>query len=142
MIKFMYPSRLQEVLTEEENKSGVFSRFKYLNDRLQKLIEKAEEQAGREKVLYFQYGGDLSISADIANDLFYRHPEKIIVVAYIKGTKANISIRGNSDVREMTIKAIEGIEHATGGGHRNATGAQMSVEDLPKFIENLKKLAR
>ena len=44
------------------------------------------------------------------------------------------------DVREMTLKAIRGLEGATGGGHEHATGAQVSVDDLQKFKENLMKL--
>lgn len=140
MLKFMYKAGLQDVI-EEERRGGVLARFKQIYDKYIKLVEKACEFATKDKILYFQYGGELSISADIANELFYRYPGKIIIVAYIKGTKANISIRGNEDIREVTIKAIEGIEHATGGGHKNATGAQMLVEDLPKFIEKFRKMA-
>jgi oligoribonuclease NrnB/cAMP/cGMP phosphodiesterase (DHH superfamily) len=67
--------------------------------------------------------------------------DKIIVVAYISGTKANISLRGKN-IREITLKAIEGIENARGGGHKDATGAQMNVEDLPRFKENVERLIK
>jgi len=33
------------------------------------------------------------LSSDISNELHYLFFEKIIVVAYLKGTKANISLR-------------------------------------------------
>jgi single-stranded DNA-specific DHH superfamily exonuclease len=91
-------------------------------------------------MLYFQYGGELSISSDIANELFYRFPDKVIVVAYIKGTKANISVRGNSNIKAAVLKSIEGLEGARGGGHKQAVGAQMSVEDLPKFKSSIEEL--
>jgi len=137
MIKFMFRAKPEDVLG-----GFLIERFKQINEKAGKLIEKAVQQAGKEKLLYFQYGGDLSISSDIANELFYRFPDKTIAVAYIKGTKANLSIRGKSDIKEATLKAIEGIENARGGGHKQAVGAQMNVEDLPIFIEKFEKLVR
>ena len=91
-------------------------------------------------MLFFQYGGELSLSADIANELSFLYPDKLIVVAYLKGSKANISLRWEKDVRKITLEAIKGLEGATGGGHEHATGAQISIEDLPKFKENLMRL--
>jgi len=135
MIKFMFKSKPDDVLS-----GFLLERFKQIDEKAEKLIEKAIQQATQEKLLYFQYGGDLSISSDIANELFYKFPEKTIAVAYIKGTKANISIRGKENIKEATLKSIEGIENARGGGHKQAVGAQMNVEDLPKFIENFRKL--
>jgi len=137
MIKFMFKADFEDVLT-----GFLLERFKQINDKAEKLIEKAVQQTGKEKLLYFQYGGELSISSDIANELFYKFPDKTIAVAYIKGTKANISIRGKNDIKEATLKAIEGIENARGGGHKQAVGAQMNVEDLPIFIEKFEKLLK
>jgi len=136
MIRFLLKiSSPQEILNEEDS---IFSRFKQIDKKYQKLLEKAEEFV-KDKILYFQYGGDLSISSDLANELSYKHPGKTIVVAYISGTKANISIRSKK-AKEITLKAIEGFENATGGGHEQATGAKILVEDLPKFKERIEKL--
>lgn len=142
MLKFMYKAGPQDVIEEERKAGGILARFKQIYEKYIKLVKKAEDFVTEGKVLYFQYGGDLSISADIANEIFYNHPDKIVIVSYIKGTKANISIRGKTNIRDFTIKAIEGIEHATGGGHKNATGAQMNVEDLPAFLEAFKKMVK
>lgn len=138
MIKMMFTAGPQDIL-EEDKKNIMLARFRQIDSKYRVLVDKAISSAGKSKLLYFQYGGELSISADISNELVYRYPEKIIVVAYIKGTKANISLRGKN-VRELTLKAIEGIENARGGGHNDATGAQVNVEDLPKFKEKLEKL--
>ncbi len=140
MLKFMCSADINDVLEEERN-GKILSRFSQISDKYKKLIDKAISSAGKEKLLYFQYGGDLSISADIANELSYKFPDKVIVVDYIKGNRANISLRGKN-VKEMTMKAMEGMENATGGGHKDATGAQMNVKDLPKFKENLEKLIK
>ena len=63
------------------------------------------------------------------------------MVVFIKGDVANISLRGGKDIRKLTLEAIKDIPGATGGGHKNATGAKMSVSDLPKFKEVIEKLA-
>ena len=79
------------------------------------------------------------MSADLSNELSYKFPDKIIVIAYMKHIHANISLRGKN-VRELTLKSIEGLEQATGGGHQDATGAKVLIEDLPQFRQNLKRL--
>ncbi len=131
-----------EILAESSENRQMLARFNQVNSKYQKLLKKAESLAGKEEMLFFQYSGDLSISAEIANELSYKFPEKIVIVAYIKGTRANISIRGKRDVKEITLSAIKGLENATGGGHKNATGAQVNVEDLPKFKENILRMIK
>lgn len=139
MLRFLSTVKGPNDILDEEKARGILQRFKQVNSRYSLLVEKAKKFA-KGKVLFFQYGGELSLSADIANELFFSFPEKLVVVAYIKGDKANISLRWKKDVREITLKAIEGLEGATGGGHEHATGAQVAVEDLPKFKENLIRL--
>ena len=81
----------------------------------------------------------MSISADLSNELCYLFPKKIVIVVYVSGIKGNISARGEK-VKDLILKAIEGIDGATGGGHENAVGAQVKIEDLEKFRENIEKL--
>ena len=137
MIKYLSKIKSpHEILQDERN--TMLQRFEQVEKKYKKLVEKAKQFA-KDKFLFFQYGGELSLSADIANELCYIYPEKTIVVAYIKGTRANISVRGKR-ARELTLKAIEGLEGATGGGHKEATGAKMTVEQLPIFKEKIEKL--
>ncbi len=143
MIKFLFKVKQPgDILVEGKETAIILGRFNKINERHQKLMEKAMQYAKKEKLLYFQYSGDLSISADISNELIYRYPDKIVVVVYIKGAKANVSIRGKDDVREMTLFSIKDIDGATGGGHKHATGAQVPVEDLPRFRENMLKIMK
>ena len=101
------------------------------------LIERARKNVG-EKLLYFSYGGNLSMSANIANQLMYEFPDKIVVVVYIKGDVANISLRGKN-VRKLTMEIVKDIEGATGGGHNDATGAKMNVDDLDNFRKKVEE---
>jgi len=140
MIKFLSEASSPHDVLKENNKNYLMhKRFNQVNLKYQKLLKKAEETGFKsEKLLFFQYGGDLSISADLANELAYKFPNKTVVVAYIRGIKANISIRGKK-IRKPSINAIKGLEDATAGGHEDATGAKIQVEDLEKFKENLMK---
>jgi oligoribonuclease NrnB/cAMP/cGMP phosphodiesterase (DHH superfamily) len=51
-------------------------------------------------------------------------------------------LRGGKDIRKLTLESIKDIPGATGGGHKNATGAKMSVSDLPVFKENVENFAK
>ncbi|MEM1577583.1 MAG: DHHA1 domain-containing protein [Candidatus Pacearchaeota archaeon] len=140
MLKFL--SKVEtpyEILEINEKNKGIHKRFNYIYKKFSKLIEKAENFAKHE-ILFFQYGGNLSISAEISNALLYKYPNKIIVVAYLKGDTAKISIRSRYKIRDIVIKAINGIENASAGGHDCALGASMKIEDLDRFKSNLLRL--
>jgi len=140
MMKFLLKVKSPyEVLDENSKTYTMHNRFKQINIRYQKLLEKARTNKSNEKILFFQYGGDLSISSDLSNQLNYEFPKKIIVVVYVTGVKANISVRGKN-VREFILKAIEDLEDATGGGHEDAVGARIRVDDLEKFKERLNEI--
>jgi single-stranded DNA-specific DHH superfamily exonuclease len=140
MLKFLTEVKTPYEVLEESNKNReMHLRFKQINKKYQKLLEKAKMLADNNKLLFFQYAGDLSISADLSNELCYLFPKKIIIVVYVSGIKGNISGRGEK-VKGIILKAIEGIEGATGGGHENAVGAQVKIEDLERFRENIEKL--
>jgi single-stranded DNA-specific DHH superfamily exonuclease len=143
MLRFLMKVSTPYAILEENSKNHLMhNRFRQVGTKYQKLLKKAIAIGKKqEKMLFFQYGGDLSISADLANELHYLFPEKIIVVIYVKGIKANISMR-NKNVRDLLSKAIGGLEDARGGGHENAVGGQIRIEDLEKFRENLEKLIK
>ena len=141
MLKFLMKVKTPyEVLEENSKNYTMHKRFEEINKKYQKLMEKARKIGkASEEFLFFQYAGDLSISSDLANGLRHEFPEKFIVVAYVTGVKANISVRGKG-VKKLVLKAIKGLEGATGGGHEDAVGAKVKVKDLEKFSERLEKL--
>lgn len=127
-----------EVLEETRENHTMHKRFEMINTRFEKLIEKAKENVDSSNLLVFRYSGETSMSADLANKLSYLYPDKYLLVAYIKGVRVNVSMRGK-DVKEKAFLAIKEFPHATCGGHNDAVGAQMDVDELDKFVENLKK---
>lgn len=138
MIRFLMKVKTPyEVLQENSKNYTMHYRFKQVDLKYQKLLEKAISIGKKQdKMLFFQYGGDLSISGDLANELSYSFPDKLIVVAYIKGIKVNVSIRGKKS-RDILLEAIKDLEEVSGGGHEDAVGGQIRFVDLEKFRENL-----
>lgn len=139
MLRLLVEVKNPYELLEENNKTRtIYRRFKQINRKYQKLLEKAKT-FGRKKLLFFQYGGDLSISGELSNELFYLYPNKVVAVAYIKGEEVKISIRAGINIREIVAKALQGLEGRS-GGHKNACAATLTVTDIPKFRERLEKL--
>ena len=139
MLKFLIEIQTPyEILKQNTKTKQVYHRFNQINRHYTKLIQKAKTYA-RSKLLFFQYGGSLSLSAELSNELYYNFPDKVVVVAYLKGEKANVSIRGNINVRDIVLESIKDLD-ASGGGHEHACGATIKVEDLPLFKERIIRL--
>jgi len=140
MLKFLMKVKTPHKVLEENTKNyTMHQRFNQINERYQKLLEKAKSQEDDKKVLFFKYGGDLSISADLANELKYMFPDKIIVVGYVSEAKINISVRGNK-IREIVLDVIKDLEDSTGGGHEGAVGIRIRTKDWEVFKEGLEKI--
>tara|TARA_Y100000034_G_scaffold79823_1_gene95791 strand:+ start:3477 stop:4529 length:1053 start_codon:yes stop_codon:yes gene_type:complete len=138
MLKFLMKAKSPYEVLEENNKNySIHNRFNQINKKYKILIDKAVEVAREsERILFFQYGGDLSISSELSNELSYLFPEKIIVIMRNTGVKANISARGKG-IRKIVLNAIKDLNEASGGGHEDAVGGRIRTEDLEKFKENI-----
>ncbi len=141
MMKMLYKSENPyDILNESKENKQLLSRFLEIEKKFNKFVDKAKEQVS-ENLLFFKYAGEISMSADISNKLSFLFPNKIIIVVYAKGPRANISGRGKK-VRELVLEAIKDLENSTGGGHKEAVGAQISLNQVDKFQENIKNLLK
>lgn len=138
MIRFlMKANQPSDILGENHHTKTFLRRYEEINEKYQRILKKAESQIDGD-LLFFTYSGDMSISQYTANELIYRHPDKIIVVAYNKGSMANVSLRWNKDIRIVTVNAVSQIEGASGGGgHEHTTGARIPSDKLNEFKEIL-----
>lgn len=141
MIRFLLKVRgPHEILEETSENSFLHKRFSELDFKLNNLVDKAKtKDVEGEKVLFFKYSGDTSMSSDLANKLTYLFPEKVLVIAYLKGEFVNVSMRGEK-IKTNVLKIIEKIESVSGGGHENAVGLQMQSKDLDLFVEKLREV--
>lgn len=121
------PERAREELDSE---SSLASHYRLLFNRYKILYQSASADAG--KIIFFVYRGTLSMSAELANELSYRFPKKMVVVAYAQGPIANISIRGKNALKILNA-VLPLFPGASGGGHPEAVGARMRSTYLDDF---------
>ena len=137
MLKFLIKAKgPYDILEEKSENRAIHKRFSQMDKRYAKLLDKAkavEKKSG--KNLFFQYSGDMSISGELSNELCYNFPEKVILIARVNGPTATFSARGKG-IRGIISKALEDIPGSRSGGHENAVGGQMKIEDVERFREN------
>jgi len=124
-----------EVFLEVTGNYSFRKKYGDIRKRYGGFLEKAKKCVN-DNLIFFEYAGDLSISADISNELSYIFPDKYIAVAYKKGSVVNISLRGKS-IKRILEKVLEGFEDSSGGGHEDAVGARIKIDDLSRFKEEL-----
>lgn len=141
MQKFMLDAKSPyDVLNESKENFTMHQKYGQLSKKYNLLLKKAKEfgnQAG--KVLFFKFGGDLSIASYLSSEVGFNFKDKVVVMAYENGPKINISMRGGG-VKNILLKTIEELEDATGGGHENAVGAKINSKDWEKFKEIFESL--
>ena len=121
-----------DVLEENSKNKQMHERFEELDKKYKVLLERALLEDSTGDVIFFRYGGEMSISSDLSNELAYLFPEKKIVVIYENETKSTMAIRGKR-VRDIALEVISNLENATGGGHENAVGVKINAHDLEEF---------
>jgi len=145
MLKFLTTARNINDLLEENYKTKQFHhRYNQLNRVYLGILKKAEEKSKKEKnqkLIFFTYKSEIAMSSEISNALLFMHPKKIILVGTEKQGRYLFSARGEN-VRDICLKAIEGIEGASGGGHEKASGVQIPESKLEEFQKKLEELVR
>lgn len=141
MIKFLEKAKSPYDILEENSKTKIMHlRFNELLKKENKLLKRAKQEAMKSgKIIFFQYSGDTGMNANLSNRLSYLFPKKVVVVIRIIGIKANLSLRGKN-IRKKVLEVIQKIKGATGGGHEDAVGVQMSKDSVGDFKEKLRKL--
>lgn len=140
MIRFLINTKTPyEILEEKRENHTMHKTFSKIDERLQKYLKKAREEFEGGEVLFFTYSGETSMSADIANRLSHEFQGKVIVVAFVKGARVNLSIRGLK-IREKVLEVLKDLPLSSGGGHENAVGAQIDIDQLEEFEKKFKGL--
>jgi single-stranded DNA-specific DHH superfamily exonuclease len=141
MLKFLMKVKSPyEVMEETKENHTMHYRSKGINKKYNRLLERAKVNLDATNLLFFRYAGDLSISGELSNELGYLYPKKIVVVAFAGGSKVNLSIRGKNVLDKFEI-AIKNIKGGRGGGHKDAVGGQLHLDDLDKFIEKMREFS-
>ena len=129
-----------EILNQETAKGKfIFQRYEKINKLYIDLLDSAVKTAGKEKLLVFTYSEDkMSFTGDLANELLYRFPDRIIMVGRKKDDDIRISLRSKNillpPILEKSLVGLEGY----GGGHEYACGANVKESHFKEFIERIK----
>jgi len=126
-----------DVLSELSTNKSFRDKYHEIKKKYDVLLEDAKKNV-LDDLVFFVYGGELSISADLSNELSYIYPEKYIAVVYSKGSISNTSIRGKN-IKVILERVLKQLNDASGGGHKDAVGARIKTKDLAKFREFLEK---
>ncbi len=140
MLKFLMKSKgPYDVLKESPKNREMHDSFKKVFKKYMKFLEKAIEMGNNsDKLVFFEYSSDTSMSSELANHLSYLFPGKFIFVVRIKEGSVNISGRGKN-VKKILENVLEHLENAKGGGHKDAVGGKIMKQDLQKFKEKIIK---
>ncbi len=125
-----------DLLEENSRTYSLHQRFQKLNSIYKKQVDKANKNIGK-KLVFLEYSGEVSMSAEISNRLMFENPEKLVIVAFRKVDSASVSLRG-PNAKNVVDEVILKIPGARGGGHQVACGAKIPLEELENFKKSVK----
>ena len=129
-----------ELLNQETSQAKfVYKRFKAVDDEYQTTLKNALKSVTNEKLFFYKYEQNrMSLNQDLANELMYKFPKKVIIIGREKNGEIKLSLRANDyNLPPMLQKALDGCE-GYGGGHEHACGANIKMDDFPRFLEQFK----
>jgi single-stranded DNA-specific DHH superfamily exonuclease len=93
-----------------------------------------------DRLIFFTYEDNkTSLTSELSNELLYRHPDKVIVIAREKSGEMKCSIRSSAIVLPPLLRnAFVGLE-GYGGGHDHACGACIKKKDFNAFLARFSK---
>lgn len=125
----------------EQRTSGgkfIYKKYKRLKQKYDELIKQVVVKPKDKLVLFVYNSPDYSFSKEISNELIYKHPEKVILVAWEYNDEYKCSLRSR-DIKLPPIinKALEGIP-GYGGGHDHAAGACVKIDYFEQFVASIR----
>lgn len=117
----------------------IYKKFEQVNEKYEELLSRALKSVKKDEISIFTYTEDtLSLTKDLANELLYRFPDKIIILGREKSGELRCSLRSAKyDISQILKKALIGVQ-GYGGGHEHACGACIKKEDFERFVENMR----
>ncbi len=140
-VKVLTRIKEPDEILEQKTGQGRFLHKKY--DRLKSKYDELMSQikvSPEDKLVVFVYKSpDYSFSAEISNELIYRHPDKLILVVWEYNGEYKCSLRSTRiKLPPLIEKALDGVT-GYGGGHDHAAGACVKINDFDRFVSNIRK---
>lgn len=143
--KFVKIKSPYEIL-EQTSASGktVYKHYEKMNKIYEVLLEQASAVYDKkDDLLVFVYpSSEHSFTGALSNELIYRFPDKLILIAREKDGNLRVSLRSTNIVINKALpKALDGVK-GYGGGHEYACGANIDKEDFDKFVSQLREAVK
>tara|TARA_Y100000034_G_C6879613_1_gene402802 strand:+ start:773 stop:1801 length:1029 start_codon:yes stop_codon:yes gene_type:complete len=128
-----------------EQKSDLAKKLYRKYEKIERVYDSLLERANnveKDRLLLFVYQENVSLSTNLSNELVYRNPKSVVIVAREKEDYYVMSCRSSEKDVELP-KIIEKLKKkfpgSFGGGHPHAIGGGVKKEDFEEFIELFKK---
>ncbi|MFT4310317.1 MAG: DHH family phosphoesterase [Candidatus Woesearchaeota archaeon] len=129
-------------LLEQSSAPAVFlyKRYKSMKKQYDVLWQQAQCCVSDDPVMLFMYTqANTSFTAWLSNELVYRNPQKLVIIARLSNGEYKCSLRAlHVDVRRMLQTALENVQ-GYGGGHEHACGACVAEHDFERFVGSLRE---
>ncbi|MBD3259300.1 hypothetical protein GF371_01575, partial [Candidatus Woesearchaeota archaeon] len=131
----------EELLKGKTSRAGyVLKHYKKIRDAYDEILDESKKVKPSDNMYVFIYkSSKISVTKDLANELAYKYPKKLVIVGREKSGEIKMSLR--YDVKPLPPileKALSGLK-GYGGGHPTTCGACVAVEDFEEFLNRLKK---
>ncbi len=140
-IELFYNVKDPYEILDKKTKRGelIYEKFEKINKVYTKILDDALKSVTNERLLlYIYHSPKITFNKELANELIYKFPNKIVIVGREKNNVMRLSLRSRKiilpRILDMALKGLNG----SGGGHEYACGVNIVKEDFPKFIERLK----
>lgn len=132
-------------ILEQSSPQGKFLWKRY--EKVKKCYEKEKESALKsykeeDPLFVHTYTTkEFSVTKDLANELSYLHPEKVLVLARERTGRYVMSLRSGREGPDINLalqKILPRFSDSHGGGHPHACGASVLSEDFKDFLDALR----
>lgn len=128
-----------ELVKKESSRSRfLWKKFESVNVVYGSLLARAKKSVGKGLIAVFTYAEDqLSLTKDLANELLYLFPEKVIILGREREGELRMSLRAAKYLLPDALKKVLAEVGGYGGGHEHACGAAVKKEGFERFVKLL-----
>lgn len=114
----------------------LYKKFMKYEKEYKELLSDALSRANDSKIILYEYPASrTSFTGELANELLFNYPEKVIIIARENNGEMKCSLRSGDNIIintiiEKTLNDIDGY----GGGHEHACGCVVKKEDFKAFL--------